>query len=239
MNIHLTSYGQGYPLVFFHGWGFDHQIWLPLIPALSETYQVILVDLPGFGLSSIMDWYHFKLNLLALLPKQFALIGWSMGGLYATRLAIEEPERVSHLFNITTSPRFITDSSWPGVPKELFVTFNRNLSRDLNGTLREFMALQLNKSKVNFVPGNPPTLQGLNLGLDMLETWDLRRDLKNLKQPTCFLFGRLDSITPVKTMNAMEITYPEFKYILFKKAAHLPFLSHPQEFIEELKGFVR
>lgn len=239
MNIHLSRYGHGIPLVFFHGWGFDSQIWLPLVPDLKETYQLILVDLPGFGLTSMMDWSEFKKRLLALLPNQFALAGWSMGGLYATRLAIEEPDRVSHLLNITSSPRFITDFLWPGVPKEVFVTFHNNLSSDLQGTLSEFITLQLNKSNIDFVSGNPPTSLGLKSGLDILESWDLREGLKSLKQPTFFLFGRLDPITPVKTMKVMELLYPNFKYQVLNKSAHMPFLSHQKEFIIEVLGFIK
>ena len=77
MNINIERYGQGKPLVFFHGWGFDSQIWLPLIPFFKDSYQLILVDLPGFGFTSMMDWQTFKVNLLPLLPPQFALAGWS------------------------------------------------------------------------------------------------------------------------------------------------------------------
>lgn len=60
MNIHLDKYGQGMPLVLFHGWGFDSQIWQPIIPYLKPKYQIILVDLPGFGLTPMMDWESFK-----------------------------------------------------------------------------------------------------------------------------------------------------------------------------------
>ena len=54
MNVSQLSYGQGKPIVFFHGWGFDHQIWLPLVPLLNNKYQLILVDLPGFGQTPMM-----------------------------------------------------------------------------------------------------------------------------------------------------------------------------------------
>ena len=135
MNIHLTSYGQGIPLVFFHGWGFDSQIWLPLVPELKAFYHVILVDLPGFGLTSMMDWFEFKTKLLASLPHQFALVGWSMGGLYSMRLALEEPERVNYLLNIATSPRFLSDNLWPGLSKEVLFNFYNKLLANTDDAL--------------------------------------------------------------------------------------------------------
>ncbi len=239
MNIHIKHYGQGMPLVLFHGWGFDNQIWLPLIPLLQERYQLTLVDLPGFGLTPMMDWHSFKVRLLEQLPASFALAGWSMGGLYATRLAIEEPHRVRCLLNINSSPRFITDTLWPGVDKEVFLNFYKNLSTDIDKTLRDFIALQLIKDKFKFVLGSPPSPEGLENGLTILETWDLREGIKNLAQPTCFMFGRLDPITPVKTMNVMQSLYPDFKYVLFNKAAHMPFLSHTELFIQEILEFIK
>lgn len=239
MNIHLTSYGKGIPLVFFHGWGFDSQIWMPLLPKLTDSYQVILVDLPGFGLSSMMDWATFKTMLLNLLPDQFALAGWSMGGLYATRFAIEAPGRVTSLLNIASSPQFVADELWPGVPKDVFIKFHHNLSFDLTATLNEFIALQANKKNYDFTPSKAPSKEALECGLNMLDSWDLREELQRLTQPTCYLFGRLDPITSVKTMQAMQLLYPQFKYILFKKSAHMPFLSQSDDFIDELLGFIQ
>ena len=105
--LNITVHGRGKALVLLHGWGFDSQIWHSIQPELSNRYQLYLVDLPGFGLSPSVDWENFKSILLKQLPAHFAIAGWSMGGLFATRLAIEAPCRVSHLLNIASSPCFI------------------------------------------------------------------------------------------------------------------------------------
>ena len=68
--------------------------------------------------------------------------------------------------------------------------------------------------------------------------WDLREQLSNLTVPTHYLFGRLDSIVPAKTMTAMQTMYPEFAYYLFPRAAHVPFLSHPKIFLDYLNVFL-
>jgi pimeloyl-[acyl-carrier protein] methyl ester esterase len=238
-KLHLSQRGKGKPLVLFHGWGFDSEIWLPLIPQLEQFCEVYLVDLPGFGHTPMMAWEAFKEDLLVRLPKQFALAGWSMGGLYATRMALEETDRLSCLINITSSPRFILDDSWPGVSKEVFINFYNNLSTNLDATLSEFIALQLKKSKAHFSLGKKPSQEGLASGLHILDHWDFREPLHKLSLPTCYMFGRLDPITPSKTMAAMKLDYPDFKYVLFNKAAHMPFLSHMEDFISEIKGFVR
>ena len=236
MNLNITIHGHGKPLVLFHGWGYDNQIWHAVLPALSCQYQLYLVDLPGFGLSDYMDWNEFKFVLLKKLPEQFALAGWSMGGLFATRLAIDAPTRVTHLLNIASSPRFIKDKHWPGVEREAFVAFYDNLATDPAKTLAQFMGLQW---QGHTLPSRTPSLISLAAGLDALLTWDLRDSLAELTIPVCFLFGRLDTITPRKLMMTMQDRYPNFDYKMFHQAAHVPFLSHREQFSELLNEFLR
>ncbi|MBL1072986.1 alpha/beta hydrolase [Nocardia sp. 2] len=49
LNHHRS--GRGEPLVLVHGVGSLWQVWEPIIPALAEHFDVIAVDLPGFGAS--------------------------------------------------------------------------------------------------------------------------------------------------------------------------------------------
>ncbi|WP_067694805.1 alpha/beta fold hydrolase [Nocardia jejuensis] len=41
--------GTGAPLVLVHGVGSHWQVWEPILDALAESFEVIAVDLPGFG----------------------------------------------------------------------------------------------------------------------------------------------------------------------------------------------
>ena len=41
--------GGGESLVLLHALGLTRQTWNPVLPALSEHFDVIAVDLPGFG----------------------------------------------------------------------------------------------------------------------------------------------------------------------------------------------
>jgi pimeloyl-ACP methyl ester carboxylesterase len=43
--------GSGEPLVLLHGLGSRREVWAPVVPELAESYEVIAVDLPGFGAS--------------------------------------------------------------------------------------------------------------------------------------------------------------------------------------------
>ncbi|MCU1646619.1 MAG: dehH [Nocardia sp.] len=47
LNHHRS--GSGDPLVLVHGVGSRWQVWAPIIDTLAESFEVIAVDLPGFG----------------------------------------------------------------------------------------------------------------------------------------------------------------------------------------------
>lgn len=238
MSIYFNIRGQGRPLVFFHGWGFDHQIWLPLAQRLEPFYQLILVDLPGFGQSSLSSWAQFKEALLPILPAQFAVLGWSMGGLFATRLALEEPLRVSQLINVASSPYFIRDDDWPGLDPLVFEGFMEKLVSDPGKTLAEFVGLQSDNQLTAYLDSLRPAAESLHQGLSILADWDLRQELATYKGKGAWFFGGLDSITSRRTLRVMEKIYPQFHYTLFSKAAHMPFLSHEEAFISELKAIL-
>ena len=44
--------GQGSPLVLIHGVGHDRSAWRPVLAALSDQRELIMLDLPGHGASS-------------------------------------------------------------------------------------------------------------------------------------------------------------------------------------------
>ena len=220
--------------MLFHGWGFNHQIWNDLVPHLQEEYTLYLVDLPGFGRSDLMEWHDFKRLLLLQLPEQFAVLGWSMGGLYAMRLALEEKDRVSHLIAIASSPYFIQELHWPGIDPLIFAGFAASLQSAPAKTLSEFIALQAG----NYIFSMDSELPGLQAGLESLTNWDFRKALIDYDKPTCFVFGRLDSIVPFKTLFVMQCDYPQFIYYSLKAAAHMPFLSHQSDFISIIREFL-
>jgi pimeloyl-[acyl-carrier protein] methyl ester esterase len=238
-GLNVSVHGEGKPLVLLHGWGFDHHVWYPLLPYLVQQYQIYLVDLPGFGLSPPRLWGDFKEDLTQRLPAKFALLGWSLGGFFASRFALEHPQQVTHLINVGSSPRFLRDGTWPGMDHHVLALFLQKLIVDPRGTVKDFIELQLQGEKIEFSLENPPSLIGLQAGLEILANWDLREHLKGATFPVCYMFGRLDAIIQAQTLAVMKPMYPAFDYVMFPKAAHVPFLSHSKAFLEELDRFLK
>lgn len=104
--------GEGEPLVLVHGFLGSHRIYDQVIPELAKHYDVIAIDLPGHGKSSlteeivaIADYTDAILKLLDFLDVQKATwIGHSMGG-YITMAAVEKyQDRVRRAALVYSSP---------------------------------------------------------------------------------------------------------------------------------------
>ncbi len=52
MTLAYARSGSGQPLVLLHGLGLSRQSWDPVVPLLEESFDVIAIDLPGFGESA-------------------------------------------------------------------------------------------------------------------------------------------------------------------------------------------
>jgi pimeloyl-ACP methyl ester carboxylesterase len=97
--------GEGPPLVLVHGLSGAATNWVALAPLLAERFRVLIPDLPGHGGSAPLNGAK-SLNPFAdsvaelasheeMLPA--ALVGHSLGGLVALRLAVRRPEAASAL----------------------------------------------------------------------------------------------------------------------------------------------
>jgi pimeloyl-ACP methyl ester carboxylesterase len=104
--------GQGRPLVMLMGTGSTMAEWDPaLLRLLARDHRLILFDYPGVGMSG--PWHGRSFDSLAdataglmdaiHLPRADVL-GWSMGGFVAQRLAVDHPQRVSDLILAGTNP---------------------------------------------------------------------------------------------------------------------------------------
>lgn len=110
--ISALQFGDGPPrVVFLHGGGQNAHTWDTVIVGLGEP--ALAIDLPGHGRSAWRDDgdYGPKLNAVAIEPvvREFApdaelLVGMSLGGLTAVRLAVAAPDLVRRLVLVDVTP---------------------------------------------------------------------------------------------------------------------------------------
>ncbi len=249
-SVHVETLGRGSDVVLLHGWGLHGGIWTPLAESLAQHHRVHVVDLPGHGHSR-----HLPMPTLAdmaarvarVVPQNASVVGWSLGGQVAMRLALEG--HAQRLALISSTPRFLADESWAaGMRPSVLADFAKRLKADYRSTLNNFLALQvLHDSSARqtlkqltpqlFARGEPhPDVLGG--GLAVLEASDLRAELPTLQLPTLVIHGDRDALTPVTAGRWMAENLQGSRYLELSGAAHAPFISHAAEVRQALSEFL-
>ncbi|MBI6547725.1 pimeloyl-ACP methyl ester esterase BioH [Xenorhabdus lircayensis] len=237
-------------LVMLHGWGLNAEVWHSVETRLASHFRLHLVDLPGYGRSQsypAMSLAEMADTVWQQAPENALWLGWSLGGLVASRIALDHPAQVAGLVTVASSPKFSTDGDWPGIKPEVLSAFEHQLSANFQKTVERFLALQtlgtesarqdsrLLKSVILNQP--MPTVEVLNAGLEILRTDDLRAELLQLRLPFLRLYGYLDGLVPRKIAARLDGEWPNTHSVIMRHAAHAPFISHPDEFVEVLMDF--
>ncbi|MER3384367.1 pimeloyl-ACP methyl ester esterase BioH [Pectobacterium aroidearum] len=239
-------------LVLLHGWGLNAQVWQSIIVRLAPHFRLHVVDLPGYGRSQgfgAMSLSDMANIVLAQAPERAIWLGWSLGGLVASQIALSAPERVDKLITVASSPCFSAQDGWPGIKPDVLQGFQQQLSEDFQRTVERFLALQtlgtesarqdarLLKSVVLEQP--MPSVEVLNGGLDILREADLRQPLADLAVPFLRLYGALDGLVPRKVAGLLDEQWLNSTSVVIPKAAHAPFISHPDAFTEQVIAFAQ
>ncbi|SPF06669.1 alpha/beta fold hydrolase [Streptomyces sp. MA5143a] len=106
LRIHYKRSGQGPALVLLHGSGSSLQHFDRATGLLSESFDLIRPDLPGFGLTGPRGDRDYRIPtyaatvaafVAALGVEHYAVAGNSLGGNIAWNLALDHPERLTGL----------------------------------------------------------------------------------------------------------------------------------------------
>lgn len=253
LQPYFEQVGQGPDLVLLHGWGVHGGIFEQLYETLAQHFRVTNIDLPGFGRSPMPnDPYTIELladQVLKVVPDNAHFLGWSMGGLLASFIAIHHPQRVNKLVTVASNPYFLVDENWPyAMQTKVMENFVTLLEEDYETTLIRFLAIQTMGSETQkqdiqrlketvFLHGQPAK-KALRGGLNILKDVDLRHLLKDLNHDTLRIYGRLDGLVPVKAADKIAELLPDSEQVIFRKASHAPFLSHQKAFCETVIEFL-
>lgn len=103
VSISFDNKGEGEPaIVLIHGWANTRVIWDAQVSHFSKKYQVVAVDLPGFGKSgnnrsdwSIASYGEDISNIIQQLKlNKVVLVGFSLGAPIVIEAAIKSPDQV-------------------------------------------------------------------------------------------------------------------------------------------------
>ncbi len=251
-------------MVLLHALGESAFDWRWVLPALASTNRVYAPDLPGFGHSgkpsadySPAFFARFVGAYLdALGVERAALVGNSIGGLAALRLALSEPERVSALGLVASAGlgREVTYAlRLPTLPGygEATVTwgktplgaFQRAWSRVplLFGRPERVPAEWITEqTKIAQLPGfTEATMAALRAQVDMGGQREVLVDqLPHLGMPTLIIWGKRDRVFPYAQGQKAASCLRQCALELIPNCGHLPHVEQPECFAAIVARFL-
>jgi pimeloyl-ACP methyl ester carboxylesterase len=193
--------GEGSPFLILHGWGRGHISWIGMQDNLSRNFQVITLDLPGFGKSDmpptgwgVSDYVRFVLDFARKLDiDRFHLLGQSFGGRLCIKLAAHYPERIKKLI--------LVDSAGIKHKKSFFETFGSSMA-SIFKVFSFLPGYQLSrKFFYRFVLKRPNYLEATGTKKETLIKVlkeDITPYLEKIDVPTLIVWGRRDKLIPLK-----------------------------------------
>ena len=241
MQLYSETSGTGPDLVLVHGWGLHGGIWDDFVPLLEQDFRVTRVDLPGHGRS---EWGNevtlddMANAVLASVPGPAAWLGWSLGGLVASRAALNSPASVGALVTLASTPCFVRKPGWQSAMlPALLDTFAGDLQADYKKTLNRFLSLQVRGSagasqtlkalREKLLAHGQPSTAALQAGLDVLRNTDLREQVAGIKCPVLLLMGERDTLVPVSAGHEAARLFPAARLEVIEGAGHAPFIAQP------------
>jgi pimeloyl-ACP methyl ester carboxylesterase len=243
-NTRVMRGGSGAPLLWLHGAnGAAH--WMPFMEALSQTYDVIVPEHPGFGASDMPDWLDnigdlafFYLDVIDHFGLEGVnLVGQSIGGWVAAELAVRNDSRLASL--ILNAPAGIRI---PGLRKADIFLWSpeetvRNLFHDQALAEKALAAAPTTDEGQMVVLKNRLTTAKLAWQPRLYDP-DLEKWLHRISVPTLILWGEDDKVIPHQYGPAWAELIPGAKTATFADCGHLPHVEKADDYVARVSGFI-
>ena len=242
-----TDAGSGEPVVFIHGSGpgaSGHSNFKQNYPQFAEAgYRVIVPDLPGYGASDkpetayTLDFFVDALSGLldALDIPRCVLVGNSLGGAIALKLALDQPQRVSKL--ILMAPGGLMEKEqyyqqMEGIQK-MGAAFANGELNDAAG-MRRLLGLQLYDAstisdetvaeRVAVVQQQPRCV------LSTMQVPNLAPRLGELQCPILGFWGVNDKFCPASGAQTLMAACRNIRFVLLSECGHWVMVEYRELF---------
>lgn len=236
---------DGEPWVLLHGLGSVAASWGPVLRRLRRDCDMLVPELSELGGSSIAGVEGGGLGVrqgaevaAQLIETEFAgrpvtVVGISLGGWLATRLALERPELVSRLVLIDAGGYRHQD--WDEIERLVRV-------RDMAGIEELYRALFVKApwimrlSKAGFLKAyTSRAVTGVLDGLTEADTFD-DDDLGRLRMPTTLIWGEKDGLFRLQAAQAMAAALPNATLQVLPGCGHAIHIEHPRRLAAALRS---
>lgn len=263
-QLWLTEQGSGPPVLMLHGGGpgaSGMSNYSRNVDALARHFRVLVPDMPGYGRStkdiSAADPFgdiasSMRALLDALAIPSAHVIGNSLGGAVALRLALDHPDRVDRL--VLMGPggigmaqgkptpgllRLLTYYAGEGPTYEKLSEFIKNdLVFDASTISEDMLRERFDSSVDPAVVTNPPLRMPQDPEAFKRMDFLLDPRLSGFDHPTLILWGQEDRVNPSAAGPALQAKMPAADLYLFSRTGHWVQWERADEFNATVDAFL-
>ena len=262
-KLHYHVAGDGPPLLLLHGSGPGVSGWANFrgnLPVFARDFTTYVLDMPGFGKSYSPDANPMLAAPAAVLDfldglglGSLPILGNSMGGAIAARIAADHPERVSRLAAIGGVGLSLLSPAPPeGIKRlaefldtptrEKLVKWMESMVYDTGILTDEFVQLRWEAATDPAAPDdirklfNPRSLEAMrHRGLNAADQISM---LTRIQAPTLIMWGRDDRVTPLDGSLAAMRLIPKCELHVFYDCGHWAMIERKDEFESVVLSFL-
>lgn len=254
-SVHVIEAGSptAPPLMLIHGLGPGSSDFHALLPTLSAHYHVLTFDLPGFGLSThdkqLYTPERYAHFLHAMAARHFrapaAVFGHSMGGAIAIAYAASYPQEVAKLalLDVAGLIHYRAYSRMVIGSTPAHHSLWERTRRSINGVLFDVGMYPLGGLDLQTLELSDRSLLSHALPSEQLAAiafikHDFGPALHAVSAPVWLGWGKLDTVAPLRTFDALRYALRPIDSTLFTSSAHNPMRSEPQAVLDALQRFL-
>ena len=248
-TVNAAQSGKGPPLFLFHSLLSDRASFDAIVPKLSQSFRVIVPELPGFGNSQAVGGGLADVaDRMAEAVRDAAggddaiVLGNGYGGFVALQMAIRHSGIAARLILADCGAAF----SEPG--REAFrnmaaASKAKGLAAITDVAMRRLFAPEFQEEHPDlmrdrreaFLRTDPEVFRAACVALAEL---DLRSELGKVTAPVLVLVGEHDEATPPPMSRELAAGLPNARLKVIPGCAHVPQLQSPEIFLETIGDFL-
>jgi pimeloyl-ACP methyl ester carboxylesterase len=252
LSVFISGSSNSKPIIFVHGFPYDHNMWQALVDELTTDYLCVSYDIRGLGdspagdgqltMESFVDDIEIIIEELKL--NKPIICGLSMGGYISLRAVERMKEKFSAL--ILCDTKSVADDN-EGKLKRAAALKQIN-SGQFNSFIESFVlncfgekfvkenSVEYRKVVDQSKTSNPIGVKGCLLA--MVSRTDTSESLSKMKIPTLVICGSEDKLSPPVVMKSMADKIPSANFVLVEGSGHMTPIENPQEVNKAIKDFL-